>query len=146
MAGYRIGDLIETLPARWLLLSFTITTITVAVTIVLSKNSVTIEQREAAFTFRQAIKASAGNDAEFFNDMITRHLKQTAAICDQMTAAVAYAAEAIRFKSALHPIGIVPTLDPKISGNLQGIVQRVLNVMGKITEQSSRLLFIAEGI
>ncbi|HSE40737.1 MAG TPA: peptidoglycan-binding domain-containing protein [Acidobacteriota bacterium] len=146
LVGYRIGDLVETLPARWFLLNFAIATITVAVMIVLSKNSVEVEHREAAFNFRQAIKASLSTDAEFFNDAITKHLKQTAAICDQMIAAVAYAAEAIRLKSALHTIGIVPTLDPKISANLQGMVHRILNVVGKINEHSTRLLFIAEGI
>jgi hypothetical protein len=144
--GSRISELIEALPARWLLLSLTVTTVTMAVMIAVSKTAIEIDHCEAALNLRKAVAASVESENGEAEEAISSLMDQTLTNCDQMMNAVAQATESIGLRAVLHQNGFLPTVDPKIATGLQGIMQRILGTIGKITEDSRKLLLLAEGI
>ncbi len=143
--GFRIGDLVEALPARWFLLSLTVTTVTMSVMVAVSHSAVEINQREATMNLRKAVAASVEMEASA-EEAISALMKQTVTNCEQMISAVARATEVAGLRSVLHQGGFLPAVDPKIATGLQGIMQRILGTICKINESSRRLLLLAEGI
>jgi hypothetical protein len=144
--GSRISELIEALPARWFLLSLTVTTVTMAVMIAVSKSAIEIDHREAALNLRKAVAASVESENGAAEEAISSLMDQTLTNSDQMMNAVAQATESIGLRAVLHQNGFLPAVDPKIATGLQGIMQRILGTIGKITEDSRKLLLLAEGI